>query len=74
MFSFNKGFKVKVLELAYVESRARASRLHQVLKRSLAYWSRFGPSQEGEVDLQEKISKKTCVIFVGVKILFLDKM
>jgi len=38
VFSFNKGFKVKVLELARVDSRARASRLHQVLKRNLAHW------------------------------------
>ena len=68
MFSFNKGFKVKVLELARVDSRARTSRLHQVLKRSLALiGSRFGPSQEEEEDLQEKISNKTCVIFVSVK-------
>ena len=36
--------------------------------------SSFGPSQEGEADFQEKIFKKTCVMVVSVKILFLDKM
>ena len=36
--------------------------------------SKFGPSQEGEEDLQEKIFKETCVMFVSVKILFLDEM
>ena len=35
---------------------------------------RFGPSQEGEEDFQKKIFVKTCVMFVSVKILFLDKM
>ena len=34
----------------------------------------FRPSQEGEEDFQEKIFKKTCVGFVSVMILFLDKM
>ena len=40
--------------------------------------SRFGSSrlEDGvpQEDLQEKISKKICVMFVSVKILFLDKM
>ena len=36
--------------------------------------SRFGPSQEGEEDFQEKIFKKPCVMVVSIKILFLDKM
>ena len=55
MFSFNKGFKVKVLELARVDSRACASRPHQVLKRSLARWIMFGPSQEDEKTSSEDL-------------------
>ena len=48
-------------------------RSHQVLKRSLAHGSRFGLNQEGEEDFQEKVFK-TCVMFVSVKMLFLDKI
>ena len=61
-------FEVSVLiqELA-LQDRIKYS------KRSLAHGSRFGPSQDGEEDFQEKIFK-TCVKFVSVKILFLDKM
>ena len=70
MFSFRS----QVLKLARVDSRARASRSHQVLKRSLARGSEFGPSQDREEDFQENISVKTCVIFISVKILFLDKI
>ena len=53
-----------------MDSRARASRLHQVIKRSLPHGSRFGPNQEGEEDFQENIFKKTRVMFVIVKIYF----
>ena len=67
-------FSFQVLKLARDESRARISRSHQVLKRSLAHESRFEPSQEGEEDFQKKIFMKTCVMFVSVKILFLDKI
>ena len=73
MFSFNKGFKVKVLELARVDSGARASRSHQVLKRNLAHGSRFGTRQEGEEEFQQKIFVKTCIVFVSVKIYFYIK-
>ena len=51
------------LELPRVDSRTRTSRLHQVLKRSLAHWIKVWTSQEGEEDLQEKTFKKTCVGF-----------
>ena len=70
VFNFNKEFKVKVLKLACIDSKACASRLHQVLKRSLAHWIKFAPRQEGEGDFQEKIFKKTCVMIVSVKICF----
>ena len=40
--------------------------------RGVAHGSRFGPSQDGEEDFQEKVFK-TCVMFVSIKI-FLDKM
>ena len=60
------------LKLARADSRARASRSHQVLKRSLAHGSRFEPSQDGEEDFQEKVFK-TCVMFVSVKILYFRK-
>ena len=71
MFSFNKGFKVKVLELARVDSRARASNLHQVLKRSLAHWINV----LDQVKKKKKTFKRRLVSrFVCVKILFLDKM
>ena len=62
------------MELARVDSRAHALKLHQVLKRSLAHGSRFGPSQEGEEDFQEKTFRRLVSGFVSVKILFLDKM
>ena len=39
-------------------------------KRSLTHGSGFGPSQDGEEDFQKKIFKKTCVMFVSVKIIF----
>ena len=65
----------QVLEVAHVDSRACTSRPHQVLKRSLALGSRFGPSQEGEEDFQVKTFKRRLVSrFVFRKILFLDKM
>ena len=41
-------------------------------KGSLAHESSFGSSQEGEEDFQKKIFKKTCVIFVNVKILYFN--
>ena len=43
--------------LGHIDSRTRASRSHQVLKRSLAHGSSFGPSQDGEEDFHEKIFK-----------------
>ena len=52
--------------------RAHATRSHQVLKEEFSSWIKFGLSQDGEV-FQEEIFK-TCVMFVSVKILFLDKM
>ena len=52
-----------------VDLRARASRSHQVLKRSLTHGSRFGPSQEGEEDFQEDL----CHV-CKCQDLFLDKM
>ena len=55
MRSFNKGFKVKFLELARFDSRACASRPHQVLKRSRARWIKFGPSQENEKTSSEDL-------------------
>ena len=62
------------MELARVDSRAYASRPHQVLKRSLAHWIKFGPSQEGEEDFKGRPSREDlCLGFFG-KILFLDKM
>ena len=64
----------KVLELARFDSRAYASRPHQVLKRSLARWIKFGPSQEGGEDFTEDFKRRLESRFVLVKILFLDKM
>jgi len=61
------------LKLARVDSRARASRSHQVLKEESSSWIKFGPSQDGEEVFQEKIFK-FCVMFVSIKILFLDKI
>ena len=58
-------FVIKILvgvELAPVDSRAYASRPHQVLKRSRARWIAFGPSQEDEKPSSEDFKKmKTCV-------------
>ena len=51
----------QVLELAPVDSRAYASRPHQVLKRSRARWIAFGPSQEDEKTSREDFKIKTCV-------------
>jgi len=46
-------------ETTHVDSRARASRLHQVLKEESNSWIKFGSSQDGEKDFQEKIFNKT---------------
>ena len=70
MLSFDKIF----LELTHDDSRARASRSHQVLKEESSSCIKFRPSQDGEENFQKKIFVKTCVIFVSVKILFLEKM
>ena len=45
--------------VARADSRACASRPHQVLKRSLAHWIIFGPSQEGEEASSEDLQEKT---------------
>jgi len=58
------------LKLARVDLRARASKSHQALKGESNLWIKFGPSRNGEEDFQEKIFKKTCVIFVSFKFLF----
>ena len=63
--SLQQKIRSHILKLARVDSRVRASRSHQVLKRSLALWI-----QEGEEDFQEKIFKKTYVVFVSVKTCF----
>ena len=49
MITFNKG----VLELAHVDSRARASRSHLVLGWSQVRWIVFGSNLLGEEALQE---------------------
>ena len=50
----------QVLKLARFDSRAYASRPHQVLKRSLAlWWIVFGPSQEDEKTSSEALQEKT---------------
>ena len=46
-------------EVITVDPRARASRPHQVLKEESNSWIKFGSSQDGEEDFQEKIFKKT---------------
>ena len=46
-------------EASLVDSRARASRSHQVLKKESDSWIKFGSSRDGEEDFQEKIFKKT---------------
>ena len=46
-------------EARLVDSRSRASRSHQVLKEESSSWIKFGSSQDGEKDFQEKIFKKT---------------
>ena len=63
----------QVLKLARIDLRTHASRSHQGLKEESSSWIKFGPSQDGEEVFQEKIFK-TCVIFVSVKILFVDRM
>ena len=51
MIGFNKG----LLELSYVDSRARASRSHLVLGWSQARWIGFGSSLLGEGVLKEDL-------------------
>ena len=52
-----------ILKLARVDSIARASRSHQVLKEESSSWIKFGPSRDREEGFQEKISRRleTCL-------------
>jgi len=44
------------LKLSHIDSRARASRLHQILKEESNLWIKFGSSQDREEDFQEDLS------------------
>ena len=56
-----KKFGKQVLELARVDSRACASRPHQVLKRSLALWIKIWTKSRRRRRLQVKTSRSRLV-------------
>ena len=63
------------MELAHVDSRARTSRSHQVVKGSLARWIKILDQVKKEKKIfKKRFSRRLVSGFVSVKILFLDKM
>ena len=58
------------LKVARVDSRARALRSHQVLKRILARWIKIWTKSRRRRRFSKEDFKKTCVMFVSVKIYF----
>ena len=54
-----QNIRSQVLKPSHVDSRAHASRSHQVLKEESSSWIKFGSSQDEEENFQEKIFKKT---------------
>ena len=57
----------QILELARIDSRARASKIASSTNEES--WIKFGSSQDGEENFQD-----LSLVFISVKILFLDKM
>ena len=55
---------------ARVDSRARTSRLHQVLKRNLTRWIKIWIKSRRRRRFSRENFQKTCVKFVSVKICF----